>query len=88
MNKVWLPAAFADPALFHASFSNYSTHLRALYQENDDPATFEHKGLALQQVSRRIEFSADAPTDQTIAVVLCLVGSEVFSSLELELFAR
>jgi len=42
----------------------YSSHVSALTREHEAPASLEHKGLALQQISKRIEFSGKAITDE------------------------
>lgn len=77
MYRAWLPALLSDPTLFHAGFAHYNTHVNALVREHNVPVSLKHKGLALHQMSKKIELSGKAPTDEMIAAVLCLVSSEV-----------
>ena len=84
LSETWLPAAFTDPALFHAIMLNFSQHLYALCSmDHEKPYLLHHKVLALRQISSRIENPNLAASDAIIASILCLVSHDVGSSFNI-----
>jgi hypothetical protein len=51
--------------------------IAALHEQEDSPEAIMHKGLALQMVNKRLLQDGSDTSDESIAAVALLTGSEV-----------
>ena len=77
LQKVWVPQAISEPALFLSTVNFAATHLDRAQGRSCSPQILADKIEIIRLLNARLERPDEAVSDETIGAVVMLAGVEV-----------